>query len=55
MVETGHLPSWLAMEIRSPCNSSSQTFSTVPAFSVGEHDGFADQFGLRRTVLIQDF
>jgi hypothetical protein len=23
--------------------------------SVGEHDGFADQFGLRRTVLIQDF
>jgi hypothetical protein len=24
-------------------------------FSVGKHDGFADQFGLRRTVLIQDF
>jgi hypothetical protein len=23
--------------------------------SVGEHDGFADQFGLRRTILIQDF
>jgi hypothetical protein len=23
--------------------------------SVAEHDGFADQFGLRRTVLIQDF
>jgi len=22
--------------------------------SVGEHDGFADQFGLSRTVLIQD-
>ena len=22
---------------------------------VGEHDGFADQFGLRRTVLIQNF
>ena len=24
-------------------------------FSVGKHDGFADQFGLRRTVLIQNF
>ena len=23
--------------------------------SVGERHGFADQFGLRRTVLIQDF
>ena len=23
--------------------------------SVGEHDSFADQFGLRRTVLIQNF
>ena len=23
--------------------------------SVGEHDGFADQFGLRRAILIQDF
>jgi hypothetical protein len=23
--------------------------------SVGEHDGFADQFGLSRTVLIQNF
>jgi hypothetical protein len=23
--------------------------------SVAEHDGFADHFGLRRTVLIQDF
>jgi len=23
--------------------------------SVGERDGFADQFGLRRTVLIQNF
>src|SRR5258708_15698129 len=23
--------------------------------SVGKHDGFADQFGLRRTVLIQNF
>src|SRR6266702_6253936 len=32
MVETGHLPSWPLIEIRSPCNSSSQTFSTVPAF-----------------------
>src|ERR1700740_3511668 len=32
MVETGHLPSWPLIEIRRPCNSSSQTFSTVPAF-----------------------
>jgi hypothetical protein len=23
--------------------------------SVGKHDGFADQFGLRRTVLIRNF
>jgi hypothetical protein len=23
--------------------------------SVGKHDGLADQFGLRRTVLIQDY
>jgi hypothetical protein len=23
--------------------------------SVGKHDGFTDQFGLRRTLLIQDF
>src|SRR5258707_6505558 len=32
MVETGHLPSLPLIEIRSPCNSSSQTFATVPAF-----------------------
>src|ERR1700738_3399128 len=32
MVETGHLPSWPLIEIRRPCTSSSQTFSTVPAF-----------------------
>jgi hypothetical protein len=32
MVETGHFPSWSLIEIRKPCNSSSQTFSTVPAF-----------------------
>jgi hypothetical protein len=32
MVETGHLPSWPQTEIRKPWNSSSQTFSTVPAF-----------------------
>ncbi len=25
------------------------------SLSVGKHDGFADQFGLRRTVLIQNF
>jgi hypothetical protein len=31
MVETGHFPSWSLIEIRKPCNSSSQTFSTVPA------------------------
>ena len=32
MVETGHFPSWPLIEIRNPCSSSSQTFSTVPAF-----------------------
>jgi hypothetical protein len=32
IVETGHFPSWPLIEIRRPCNSSSQTFSTVPAF-----------------------
>jgi hypothetical protein len=32
MVETGHLPSWPLMEIRRPWSSSSQMFSTVPAF-----------------------
>jgi hypothetical protein len=26
-----------------------------PCLSVGQDDGFADQFGLRRPVLIQDF
>src|SRR6266516_2583315 len=31
-VETGHFPSCPLIEIRRPCNSSSQTFSTVPAF-----------------------
>jgi hypothetical protein len=31
MVETGHFPSCSLIEIRKPCNSSSQTFSTVPA------------------------
>src|SRR6266699_3464653 len=31
-VETGHFPSCPVIEIRRPCNSSSQTFSTVPAF-----------------------
>src|ERR1700738_3264471 len=31
MVEIGHLPSCPRIEIRRPCNSSSQTFSTVPA------------------------
>src|ERR1700736_4035473 len=31
MVEIGHFPSWPRIEIRRPCNSSSQTFSTVPA------------------------
>jgi hypothetical protein len=35
-----------------PCNSSSQTVLDRACLSVGEHDGFADQFGLRRTVLI---
>ena len=25
------------------------------SLSVGEHDGFTDQFRLRRTILIQDF
>src|SRR5258708_26520356 len=32
MVEIGHFPSWPPIEIRRPWNSSSQTFSTVPAF-----------------------
>lgn len=32
MVETGHLPSKPAIETRSPCSSSSETLSTVPAF-----------------------
>jgi hypothetical protein len=32
MVDTGHFPSWSLIEIRNPCNSSSQTFSIVPAF-----------------------
>jgi hypothetical protein len=31
MVETGHFPSWSLIEIRNPCNSSSQTFSTESA------------------------
>lgn len=31
-VETGHFPSWPLMDTRRPCKSSSQTFSTVPAF-----------------------
>src|SRR6267154_3166679 len=31
-VEIGHLPSWPLIEILKPCISSSQTFSTVPAF-----------------------
>jgi hypothetical protein len=31
IVETGHLPSWPRIEIRRPCNSSNQTWSTVPA------------------------
>jgi hypothetical protein len=30
-VETGHFPWWPLIEIRRPCNSSSQTCSTVPA------------------------
>jgi hypothetical protein len=52
MVETGHLS---AMNFdRNPCNSSSQTFSTVPAFPSVRTNGFADQFGLRRTVIIQN-
>src|SRR5882757_585920 len=32
MVEMGHFPSCPPIEIRRPWNSSSQTFSTVPAF-----------------------
>jgi hypothetical protein len=32
MVQIGHFPSWPLIEIRSPCISSSQTLSTVPAF-----------------------
>lgn len=31
IVETGHFPAWPLIEIRRPCKSSSQTFSTVPA------------------------
>jgi hypothetical protein len=31
-VDTGHFPSWPRIETRSPCISSSQTLSTVPAF-----------------------
>src|ERR1700687_2738602 len=31
MVETGHFPSCPLIKIGKPCNSSSQTFSTVPA------------------------
>ncbi len=33
MVETGQFPSWPRIEIRSPCISSSQTLSTVPALA----------------------
>jgi hypothetical protein len=32
IVEIGHFPSCPLIEIRRPCNSSSQTLSTVPAF-----------------------
>src|SRR5947209_13282830 len=32
MVETGHFPSWPAIEIRRPWSSSSDTLTTVPAF-----------------------
>src|SRR4051794_33536533 len=32
IVETGHFPMWPLIETRRPCTSSSQTFSTVPAF-----------------------
>jgi len=34
IVETGHLPSWPRIEMRSPCRSSSQTGSTVPAIAI---------------------
>jgi hypothetical protein len=45
MVEIGHFPSWLLIEIRSPCISSSQTLSTVPAFPSERITAFADNQG----------
>jgi hypothetical protein len=54
MVEIGHFPTWPLIEIRRPCNSSSQTSSTVPAFPSVRNYGFADNFKLRLLKRAED-
>jgi hypothetical protein len=54
MVEIGHFPWWPAIDIRRPCISSSEIFSTVPAFPSGEDHGFSNKPGLGLLKLAED-
>jgi hypothetical protein len=55
MVETGHLPSWTFDRNPKSVQFIQPKVLDRACLSVGKDDGFADQFGLRLTVLLQNF